>query len=124
MNCSARTLALCLLYICLFKEPVAAQYVSGKGNDATTPLHLSKPDYVTPYGETTPQQIKAIIDRVYHYLDTVTPMQLIDKTTKAAITDLSKADSNTIFQPGDFRLFSYEWGVTYRYVGSRRCYRR
>jgi rhamnogalacturonyl hydrolase YesR len=113
MNYSVRKLALCLFYACLFTVPVVAQYVSGKGNDATTPLHLSKPDYTTPYGETTPQQIKGVLDRVYHYLDTVTPMQLIDKTTKAGIADLSKADSNSIFQPGDFRLFSYEWGVTY-----------
>ena len=37
-----------------------AQYVSGKGNDVTTPLHLIKPDYITPYGETTKENIKEV----------------------------------------------------------------
>lgn len=90
-----------------------AQYVTGKGNDATMPLHLTKPDYVTPYGETTTTSVKRILDRVHHYLDSVTPMHLIDKTSKNVITDLSAANSNSILQPGDFRLLSYEWGVTY-----------
>ncbi len=29
------------------------------------------------------------------------------------VTDYSKIDRTTIFKPGDFRLLSYEWGVTY-----------
>jgi rhamnogalacturonyl hydrolase YesR len=40
-------------------------------------------------------------------------MQLMDKNTNKAISDYSKVDENTIFQPGGFRLISYEWGVTY-----------
>jgi rhamnogalacturonyl hydrolase YesR len=40
-------------------------------------------------------------------------MQLLDKTTQETITDLSKLNSNSIFKQGDFRLISYEWGVTY-----------
>jgi unsaturated rhamnogalacturonyl hydrolase len=84
-----------------------------KANDVTTPLHLLKPAYVTPYGETKPADVKAVLDRVYHYLDGATPYQLIDKDSKEVITDYSKANSNSIFKPGDFRLTSYEWGVTY-----------
>ncbi|MDR6340165.1 rhamnogalacturonyl hydrolase YesR [Filimonas zeae] len=90
-----------------------AQYVSGKGNDVTSPLHLTKPDYVTPYGETTTASVKVVLDRVHHYLDSVTPAHLIDKTSKTVLSDLSAANANSIFQPGDFRLLSYEWGVTY-----------
>ncbi|MBO9620334.1 MAG: glycoside hydrolase family 88 protein [Niabella sp.] len=90
-----------------------AQYVQGGGNDASTPLHLMKPDYVTPYGETTGKSVKAVLDRVFLYLDSVTPMQLISKDTRALVTDLSKVDGACIFKPGDFRLISYEWGVTY-----------
>ena len=92
---------------------VKAQYVSGKGNDVTTPLHLIKPDYVTPYGETTKENVKEVLDRVYSYLDTVTPAQLINPRTKENIADISKADTGSIFKQGDFRLTSYEWGVTY-----------
>jgi rhamnogalacturonyl hydrolase YesR len=43
----------------------------------------------------------------------VTPYQLQDKQSGTAITDISKANANTIFKPGDFRLISYEWGVAY-----------
>lgn len=91
---------------------VAAQYVTGKGNDATLPLHLMKPDYDIPYGETTPGKVKQVLDRVYHYLDAVTPMQLVNKQTEADIA-LANADENTVLKKGDFRLTSYEWGVTY-----------
>ena len=90
-----------------------AQNAPAKGNDVTTPLHLLKPAYVTPYGETKPADVKAVLDKVYNYLNASTPAELVDQTTNTAITDLSKANSNSIFKPGDFRLISYEWGVTY-----------
>jgi unsaturated rhamnogalacturonyl hydrolase len=98
--------------ICTMALPVFAQ-TPAKTNDVTTPLHLMKPAYVTPYGETKQADVKAVLDRVYHYLDGVTPYQLIDQTSKDVITDYSKANGNSIFKPGDFRLTSYEWGVTY-----------
>jgi rhamnogalacturonyl hydrolase YesR len=40
-------------------------------------------------------------------------MKLVDKVSGKEVTDYSKVDENTIFQAGDFRLISYEWGVTY-----------
>ncbi|MGE9314079.1 glycoside hydrolase family 88/105 protein [Niabella sp. CJ426] len=91
---------------------VSAQYVSGKGNDATMPLHLMKPDYDIPYGETTPEKVKKVLDRVYDYLNAVTPASLANKQTDAAV-ELSKADEHSVLKKGDFRLTSYEWGVTY-----------
>ncbi len=84
-----------------------------KGNDVNTPLHLLQPDYTVPYGVPVKDSIKKVLDRIYNYLDAVTPAQLVNKKTNEVITDYSKADSNTIFKPGDFRLMSYEWGVTY-----------
>ncbi|BAV06383.1 Rhamnogalacturonyl hydrolase YesR [Filimonas lacunae] len=92
---------------------VSAQYMTGKGNDATAPLHLMKPAYTVPYGETTPQKVTAVLKRVYQYLNGVTPFQLVDKTSSQVVNDIHTANSNTIFKPGDFRLLSYEWGVTY-----------
>jgi unsaturated rhamnogalacturonyl hydrolase len=88
------------------------QNTPAKANDVTTPLHLLKPAYATPYGETKPADVKAVLDKVYHYLDATTPYQLIDQN-KEVVTDLSKVNSADIFKPGDFRLISYEWGVTY-----------
>ncbi len=90
----------------------SAQYVSGTGNDATMPLHLMKPDYDVPYGETTPQKVKAILDRVFGYLNSVTPASLANKQT-GEMVDVAKADEQAILKKGDFRLTSYEWGVTY-----------
>lgn len=84
-----------------------------KLNDSTTPLHLMKPDYDTPYGKPEVKAITEVIDRIYNYLHQTTPMTLINKDTQAAVSDYSKVDEKTIFKPGDFRLNSYEWGVTY-----------
>jgi unsaturated rhamnogalacturonyl hydrolase len=83
------------------------------GNDVTTPLHALQPDYPVPYGAMSEQDIKKVLDKLYNYIDAVTPAQIVHKQNGAVITDASKPDSNWIVQPGDFRLNSYEWGVTY-----------
>nr|WP_276901086.1 glycoside hydrolase family 88 protein [Pedobacter kyonggii] len=93
--------------------PAFAQYIEHKGNDVTSPLHLLKPAYVTPYGETKMADVKVSLDRVYNYLDKTTPFELIDKVSGKVVSDLKKADSSSVFKPGDYRLTSYEWGVTY-----------
>ncbi|KRT13515.1 glycosyl hydrolase family 88 [Pedobacter ginsenosidimutans] len=93
--------------------PAFAQYVEHRGNDVTSPLHLLKPAYVTPYGETKMADVKASLDRIYSYLDKTTPFELIDKVSGKVVSDLKKADSSSVFKPGDYRLTSYEWGVTY-----------
>jgi len=90
-----------------------AQTTPPKANDVTTPLHLMKPAYVTPYGETKQADVKAVLDRMYNYLEAATPYQLIDRGSNSVITDLSKANSSSIFKQGDFRLISYEWGIAY-----------
>jgi len=87
--------------------------VPTRPNDVNTPLHLMRPDYPVPYGVPVKDSIVALLDRIYQYLDAVTPPELTDRKTNAPVTDYTKADSNTIFKPGDFRLMSYEWGVTY-----------
>jgi len=84
-----------------------------KINDSNTPLHLMKPDYKTPYGVAKPEEVKAIIDRVLVFLEKATPTKVIDKDTKAEITDFSKINKNSLLERGQFRLASYEWGVTY-----------
>ncbi|UKT65838.1 glycoside hydrolase family 88/105 protein [Pedobacter mucosus] len=104
---------LCIFALILLSYPSFAQYITKKGNDVTTPLHLLKPNYTIPYGETKTTDIKASLDKIFNYLDQNTPFQLIDKTTGTIISDLKKANSNSVFKPGDYRLTSYEWGVTY-----------
>jgi rhamnogalacturonyl hydrolase YesR len=82
-------------------------------NDVTTPLHLMKPDYPTPYGKPAAEDVTKVLNRVYTYLEAATPAKVINGKTKEDITDLSKLNNDAIFAPGDFRLTSYEWGVTY-----------
>lgn len=84
-----------------------------KPNDVTAPLHALQPNYNIPYAVPTTQAVKGTLDRIYNYLDTVTPPQFVNRKTGQEVTDLSKADTNVLFKLGDFRLTSYEWGVTY-----------
>jgi unsaturated rhamnogalacturonyl hydrolase len=91
----------------------AAVAQSQKINDSSTPLHLSQPAYDTPYGIPKTDEIVKVIDRIYNYLEIATPAQLIDNVSKSNIQDFNAINSATSFKQGDFRLISYEWGVTY-----------
>lgn len=82
-------------------------------NDANSPLHELKPAYPVPYKVMSPDEIKSYLDRVYNYLDKVTPARLINKQTGNEIKKPAELDTNTVVDQGDFRLTSYEWGVTY-----------
>ena len=93
----------CLSQICLAQK---------KGTDVTTPLHLLQPDYKIPYGAPSIDSVKKVLDRVFSYLDAATPTELVNRRTGATVS-LQQADTGTIFKQGDFRLTSYEWGVTY-----------
>ncbi|WP_022824466.1 glycoside hydrolase family 88/105 protein [Hymenobacter norwichensis] len=93
--------------------PLLAQKTPAKTNDTTTPLHLLQPDYPVPYGKTKPEEVKQVLDRVYAYLNAATPAELVDKTTNATVSTRAKFNPEAIIKPGDFRLTSYEWGVTY-----------
>lgn len=69
-------------------------------SDATTPLHLLKPDYKVPYGELKAEDVKACLDRIFTYVDAETP---------ARLTPDGKG-----LDRGAFRIGSYEWGITYQ----------
>ncbi|MDE5870816.1 MAG: glycoside hydrolase family 88 protein [Muribaculaceae bacterium] len=66
-------------------------------NDSTTPLHLLQPDYKTPYGQLNPDSVKADVDRVFNYIESVTPAKMTDGKVNQ----------------GTYRLTSYEWAVMY-----------
>lgn len=82
-------------------------------NDSNTPLHMLAPDYKLGYGITSSEDIKNDIDRVLHYLQKCTPARVVDKDNGKEITDYSKINATSQIENGDFRLTSYEWGVTY-----------
>ena len=82
-------------------------------NDATTPLHLMEPDYKIPYRIPLKNVIKADLDRILTYLESVTPIVLENKSTGKEQTNSADFNQDTQLKRGDFRLGSYEWGVTY-----------
>lgn len=82
-------------------------------NDTKTPLHLLRPSYDTPYGELSSAQVREVLDRIFNYIDSVTPAVVYDKDGKE-ITDYKKIKSGAYLNQGTFRLGSYEWGVTYQ----------
>jgi unsaturated rhamnogalacturonyl hydrolase len=89
-----------------------AQYGEEK-KDTNTPLHALQPDYKVPYAPLKPEDVKKIMDKVFTYLDGATPAELVNSKTGELVKDLSKVQKETILKAGDFRLTSYEWGVTY-----------
>lgn len=102
-----------LLGALIVSQPVSGQDAPPKATDSTTPLHLLKPDYPVPYGQPSIGDVTNVLSRVHGYLNEVTPMQVIDRQTGQPITSFTTFNPNAIIKPGDFRLTSYEWGVTY-----------
>jgi rhamnogalacturonyl hydrolase YesR len=75
-------------------------------------LHASKPEYAIPYIVPSQNDIVKTLDKVYNYINANTTAAFINKKTKEVVNP-AQVDTNTVFQKGDFRITSYEWGVTY-----------
>jgi unsaturated rhamnogalacturonyl hydrolase len=109
-----RLILICLLWCAIFPFQSFAQLIKDKGGkDSDTPLHRLQPEYSTPYGTTTTEDIKSVLLKIHSYLDSTTPLRMISKSTGKEVKDYRKPDVDAIFEPGDYRLISYEWGVTY-----------
>nr|WP_315198412.1 glycoside hydrolase family 88 protein [uncultured Flavobacterium sp.] len=87
--------------------------VQSQTNDVTSPLHLLQPEYPTPYIIPQKENVKAVLDRVYTFLEANTASKVVNKKDNTEVTDFKKIDGNIAFDKGAFRLTSYEWGVTY-----------
>lgn len=81
--------------------------------DSNAPLHALWPDYPVEYRPATEEQITETLTRVLDYLDSSTPTVLLESGTENKVTDIDGFNGDTEFEAGDFRLVSYEWGVTY-----------
>jgi unsaturated rhamnogalacturonyl hydrolase len=108
-----KKLSLSFIVVCILILNSHAQNLPAKITDSKTPLHLLQPDYPVPYGPAKVEDITAVLNRIYNYLDISTPAKLIDRQTKMVVTDISKLTPGSVFDPGVFRLISYEWGVAY-----------
>ena len=101
------------LLIVWLTMPVLSQETTVKITDSNTALHAIQPDYKIPYGPVKAEDITAVLNRLFEYIDTSTPAIVIDKQTGTAIADMRKLTPNTVLKQGVFRLISYEWGVAY-----------
>ncbi|MET0394096.1 MAG: glycoside hydrolase family 88 protein [Chitinophagaceae bacterium] len=102
-----------LLMVLVSVAQASAQGRPAGRNDVNAPLHALQPDYPVPYQPMSQSEIRVILDRVFGYLDSVTPARMINKATGNEITNGALADTNTIVEKKDFRITSYEWGVVY-----------
>jgi unsaturated rhamnogalacturonyl hydrolase len=102
-----------LLLVTGLSIPAVSQTTQMKVTDSNTALHAMQPDYPVPYGPVKAEDVSAVLNRIFSFLDVSTPARIIDRQTKAEITDLTKLTPGAIFDPGVFRLISYEWGVAY-----------
>jgi rhamnogalacturonyl hydrolase YesR len=105
--------AIILLLVAGLSFRAFSQTTAQKVTDSNTALHLLPPEYPVPYTPVKAEDVLAVLNRIYTYLDASTPAKVIDRQTKAEISDLTKLTSEANFQPGSFRLISYEWGVAY-----------
>jgi rhamnogalacturonyl hydrolase YesR len=104
----------CLLPLALNASAQSAPAAQEKGPAAKdSQLHALTVQYPIAYRAPEAAEVKAVLDRVFTYLDSVTPAKVINKTTGAEIANVSAGDPDAVLKPGDFRLTSYEWGVTY-----------
>lgn len=93
--------------------PVISQGTQLKVTDSNTALHALPPDYPVPYGPVKAEDITAVLNRVFTFIDASTPAKVIDRQSKTEVTDLTKLTTGSVFESGVFRLISYEWGVVY-----------
>ncbi|MBK7103749.1 MAG: glycoside hydrolase family 88 protein [Ignavibacteriae bacterium] len=84
-----------------------------KINDSNTPLHLLRPDYSIPYQIPKENHIVKKLLKVLEFLEKSTPSNLENNLNNKKIGGKVVIDENTIIPKSQFRLTSYEWGVTY-----------
>jgi rhamnogalacturonyl hydrolase YesR len=108
-----KTKILILVFVTGLPIQVLSQTTTGTATDVNTALNMLPPAYPVPYVPPKAEDITAVLNRIYSYLDASTPPKVIDGQTKTEISDLTKLTIGASFAPGGFRLISYEWGVAY-----------
>jgi unsaturated rhamnogalacturonyl hydrolase len=72
-----------------------------------------QPDYPAPYEPASEQSIQATLQRVHAYLETASPVRVVDGATGTVVADLKKLPAQVALDRTDLLILSYEWGVTY-----------
>jgi rhamnogalacturonyl hydrolase YesR len=104
-----------LAFAATFLPVLAARTAPAVDMDAATQIRsgMIAPAYPVSYESASPAQIKAVLDRVLTYLETESPVRIVDRYTRQPVADLAHLPDRPAFAPTAFLLTSYEWGVTY-----------
>lgn len=81
--------------------------------DANVSLFNVHSEYDFPYLIPTAEDITQKLLRIANFLEGATADAIVDAKTGEKVTDLRKIPTEIAIAPGDFRPYSYEWGVTY-----------
>jgi len=68
---------------------------------------------ITPYGKTTPQDVKLVMDRIFHYVDDATPFGIVNRVTGEKVSPLSKPVKEATLLKSEYSITSHEWGLLY-----------
>jgi unsaturated rhamnogalacturonyl hydrolase len=80
---------------------------------AAVSANRAAPAYPMVYAPASVEEIKGVLGRVLGYLETASPVRVINRDTHELVTDQTKLPPNVAFDRTDFMVTSYEWGVTY-----------
>lgn len=82
--------------------------------DANVSLFELHSEYDFPYVIPSNENITEKLIRIANFLEGATMKEFVDNETGSAISDFTKLPPDFKIGDGDFRPYSYEWGVTYR----------
>lgn len=81
--------------------------------DASVSLFNVHSDYDFPYVIPAREDVTEKLVRILDYLEGATADGIADAATGERVTDMRRIPARFVFTQGDFRPYSYEWGVTY-----------
>jgi unsaturated rhamnogalacturonyl hydrolase len=113
LRCPVMRLALGVFALTATTFSPASAQTTPPATDGSAPLHQLSPAYPVPYGPTAVGKVSEVLLRVHAYLEASTPSRFVSRDFKEPIDDLARLDDTAVFEPGEFRPISYEWGVTY-----------
>lgn len=93
--------ALCFTVSCAPQQPT--ETAKQEINDSNTPLHLLQPNYEFGYGIPVLEEVEATLNKVFQYTSDNLPYEV---------------DDSLRLKRGNFRVTSYECGVTYAAMAS------
>ena len=67
----------------------------------------------TPYGKTSVNDVKQVMDRVLNYVDQSTPVGIVNEKTGDKIIDLKNPVKEAGLLKTVYNISSHEWGLTY-----------